>query len=220
MRARPESLLPGAALALVLLAACGGASQEAPPPAEMMPDPLADTEARELFDAGVRLEQGGDMIRAEQYFVAAVGRGYPEAEVVPHLVRVCIASSRLNSALSHAEPYLRAHPEDWSLRLVVANIRAGLGDYAQARIELERVIRDRPQEAMAHYTLGVLLRDDLDAPEEAWPHFERYLELAPEGHHAAEVRAALVERAGPTPLHAGSVGDTTTGPTPLHGGPP
>jgi len=137
--------------------------------------------------------RSGDLLRAEQYLSAARQRGRDEAVVVYWLVRVCVAASRYQSALGHATNYLRDHPSDWSLRLVVASIHEALGDVARAQSELERIVEAEPSMPLPHYRLAMLYRDRWTEQERARLHLEEYLRLTPEGSHAAEVRSALNE---------------------------
>jgi tetratricopeptide (TPR) repeat protein len=177
------------AIALALAAGCG----EAPPkaPATAAGDPLRTVAPEELYRRGIALGEAGDLIRAEQYLAAAIDRGYPAERALPPLLRVCLASSRLRAALSHAEPYLEQHPKAWSLRYLVGSIYLGIGNYEQARESLERVIADAPDQPDAYYLLGVVLRDGVGDRPEAARRFERYLELAPDGQHVGEARQAL-----------------------------
>jgi len=137
--------------------------------------------------------RSGDLLRAEQYLSAARQRGHDEAAVVYWLVRVCVAASRYQSALGHATNYLRDHPSDWSLRLVVATIHEALGDVARAQSELERIVGAEPSMPLPHYRLAMLYRDRWTDQERARLHLEEYLRLTPEGPHAAEVRSVLSE---------------------------
>jgi predicted Zn-dependent protease len=137
------------------------------------------------------LARAGDLVRAEQYLTASIERGYPEANVLPALIRVCLADSRMRSALSHAEPYLERHPTAWSLRYLVGSIYLGIGEIDRARAELERVIADAPDQPDAYYLLGVVLRDELGDRAGAARRFARYLELAPDGDRADEVQQSL-----------------------------
>jgi len=172
----------------IALVACG---PPAPAERQPLPDPLIGVEAQELYDRGIAAARNGDHVRAEQYLVAAVDRGYDEDEVMPLLLRSCVASNRLSAALRYAHPYLRDHPEDWSLRYLVATIHLGLGESDTAHRELLQVIEDAPEEPAAYYALGMLLREENGDSGEARPYLERYLALAPEGRHAAEVRSLL-----------------------------
>ncbi len=137
--------------------------------------------------------RAGDLLRAEQYLSAARQRGHDEASVVYWLVRVCVAASRYQSALSHATNYLRDHPADWALRLVVATIYEALGDVVRAQSELERIVGAEPLMPLPHYRLAMLYRDRHADQERARPHLREYLRLNPTGPHAAEVRSLLVQ---------------------------
>ena len=187
-----------------LLASACGAPQATS--RQAMPDPLAGVDGGQLFDRGLQLARVGDHLRAEQYFLASIDRGHPASEAMPHLLRACLAGGRLSAALHHAAPYLRDHPGEWSLRYLVATLHLGLGDSQAARSELEQVIRDAPSNPAAYYTLGMLLRDSRPDPGAGGDYLRRYLELAPAGDHAPEVRAALntapierIERVEPAP---------------------
>lgn len=177
--------------ALVLALGCAGARSERANRARNA-DPLDDVTGEELYRRGRLLGASGDLIRAEQYFAAAIQRGFSEDEAMPALMEVCLEASRLVAALGYAEPYLARHPDQWSLRMLVASIHMGLDHLERARLELERVLRDAPDEpAQAHYFLGVLFRDELSDAERAAEHFRRYLALAPEGEHREEAAAGL-----------------------------
>ena len=179
----------GAALFAFWLVACGGAAAESG--REPMPDPLDGVEAQRLYEHGVALAHRGDHLRAEQYIRAAIERGYDRGEALPMLIQVCVAASRLSAAVHHAEPYLEEHPDDWALRYVVASLHLGMGQIAQAKEHLERVIRDAPDEPDPWFALGTLHFEHLHDIDRARPYFERYLELAPEGNHADEARSAV-----------------------------
>jgi tetratricopeptide (TPR) repeat protein len=180
-----------------------GCARSAPRPAGPPPgDPLGGVRAAELYKRGLAMAGGGDFVRAEQYLLSAVARGYPEDRVLPHLIRICVASSRLRSALRHAEPYLERNPDAWSLRYLVASLYLGVGDADRARESLEQVIADAPDQPDAYYLLGLVLRDEVGDRPAAAGRFARYLDLAPDGEHAAEVRAAVRALEAPRRLAA------------------
>jgi tetratricopeptide (TPR) repeat protein len=179
-------------VSLLLLLVCAACGHAAAGPEETAPvDPVNDVAAEELFQRGVTLAQNGDLIRGEQYIGASILRGYPEERALPVLLKVCIAASRLRIAIGYAEPYLARHPNDWSLRLVVASLYLGLDDAVKARRQLEQVLSTKPDEAEPHYLMAIVLRDEVGDPEGAAEHFQRYMALAPDGPHAEEVAHAL-----------------------------
>jgi tetratricopeptide (TPR) repeat protein len=159
-----------------------------------MPDPIADVEGQELYDTGLRLARTGDLLRAEQYVKAAMERGYPEERALPSLLKICVAASRLNAALQYAEPHLRDHPANHRLRTLVASIHLGLGNVDDAETHLSEVIEAAPANAPAYYLMGMLRREEHGDTAGSEPYLRRYLELAPNGVHAAEVRNMLRPR--------------------------
>lgn len=159
---------------------------------QALPDPLVGVSAEELYRRAQSAARSGDHSRAEQYAKAAIDRGYDEREALPLLLGACVASNRLGVALHYVEPYLRDHPGDWALRYLKATLHLGLGDESQAREELEQVITDAPEGANAYYLLGSI---EIETRQEhGVALLERYLELAPRGRHAAEVRALLARQ--------------------------
>lgn len=152
-----------------------------------------------LLTRGIALLRAGDGLRAEQYLSLAVRAGAPEARAIVPLVRACVLSSRLQSALEHALPYLRRHPELWELRYLVAAIQLALGRSELALAELARVRAGAPRLAGAHYLAAVIARDQLGDALAASAGFAEYVRHAPHGEHAAEARAWLRERAAAEP---------------------
>jgi len=149
--------------------------------------------ADQLFSAGLYHARRGDLQRAEQYLNAAKQRGHDEASAVFWLVRVCIAGGRYHSALQHSAAYLRRHPGDWALRLVVASIHEALGDLTRARSDLEAIVDAHPSLALAHYRLGMLYHGQRSVTDLATHHLREYLRLSPEGAHGFEAAEALDE---------------------------
>ena len=189
---------------------CGAGSSSTRTPT---PDPLADADADQLYEHGLGMAQRGDLIRAEQYILAAIEKGFDRREALPSLLRVCVASERYAIALRHARPYLREHPEDWSLRYLVATLHIAVGSDDVARVELEKVIRDAPEQPVPYYTLGMLHREQHSDMDAARQYLERYVELAPEGDHADEVRDMLrppVQRVERLDDHVTNPGDGPT----------
>jgi tetratricopeptide (TPR) repeat protein len=177
-------------LSIALISGCGASAL---PSAENSNDKAETVDGAELFRQGEEAANRGDTVRAEQYLSMAIERGYSEKKVLPIMLRVCLSSSRLRAALNHAEPYLRAHPNDQDLRYLVATIHLGLGQLDEVRFELNHILRIDPNHPKAHYLLGVL--ESAINSEQATAHFRRYLEVAPTGEHAIEVKSRLTDLA-------------------------
>jgi tetratricopeptide (TPR) repeat protein len=60
------------------------------------------------------------------------------------------------------------------------------GDYRDAIHWYEASLDGTPQTAEAHYSMALIFDDQLDNPVAALDHFQRYIELAPAGSHAAD----------------------------------
>jgi tetratricopeptide (TPR) repeat protein len=176
--------------ALLGVLGCASTASSLPPPSEAASD---DDQAATLFQRGRDAARRGDSVRAEQYLSLALDRGYDVERALPLLLQVCLSSSRLRAALDHAEPYLRDHPDAETLRYLVATIHVGLGQTSEARVELEQLLRSNPDSIDAHYLLGVL--DSNDDVDSARTHFRTYLDVAPKGERAPEVRSRLAELA-------------------------
>ena len=168
-------------------------------------------DAAQLFELGRQAAQAGDSIRSEQYFSLAIEAGFDQRKVLPLLLKVCLQGSRLRSALDHAEPYLLQHPEDHTLRYLLATIHLSLGQVETARLNLKELLRADASNAGAHYLLGVLEMES--SPAEAIDHFQTYLSLAPRGNRVAEVKSRLLEmqvRLGPFATSSGQDSSSVT----------
>lgn len=185
-----------AVTALALLAGCASASGRHPPASPS--EPPAELSAERLYERGLEAGRTGDSTRAEQYLAAALERGYPAEQAFPELLGTCIAADRFDVALHYARARLLHRPQAWALRYLVASLHLATGQDAPALVEIERLIAERPERGEPHYLHGVVARDHLRDPRRAQRAFQRYLQLAPRGPHAAEARAFL-RRGGALP---------------------
>jgi len=149
--------------------------------------------ADKLLLRGKAFANVGDLTRAEQYLALAVESGANHAEALPLLLRVCVEAKRYRVAIDYAEPELRKHPQNIQLRFLVASLYLITGDAMTARMHLEKVVAGNPNAPDPHFALATLLRDESGERFRAEKHFKEYLRLAPEGGHADEARASLLQ---------------------------
>jgi tetratricopeptide (TPR) repeat protein len=135
----------------------------------------------------------GDTTRAREYFDAALEAGGDDRELVPLLLSVCVRDGRYRLAVDYAQQYVRKHPRDARMRLVLGTLHAGLGETVAAEAELARVVDTNPDSSDARYALAVLLRDQRGDLLGADQHFRAYLELAPDGEHSEEAKSSLLQ---------------------------
>jgi tetratricopeptide (TPR) repeat protein len=176
-------------MALWLLA-CGGAQSTAPS-GERPPDPLSTVTPQELFQRGLAAASWNDFVRAEEYISAAIQRGWESPDAMPALISVCLQSGRYAAALNYAEPYLASHPDNWSLRMLVASVQLALNQTGEAERQLDRVLAVRAEEPFALYLMALIQRDRRGDMRAAISFFERYLAADPQGRHSNEARAAV-----------------------------
>ncbi len=166
-----------------------------------------------LFTRGKEFHAIGDLTRAEQYYAAAMQQGYPEGQVLPLLLRVCIEANRYRVAIDYAEPVLKKHPRDHRLRLVLASLYTAIGQPENARKHYELAVTDAPEDATGHFALACLLRDEFNDRVTADKHFREYLRLDPAGPHVEEAKGSLLKEV--TTPSAPAPSTSSTGPTPL-----
>lgn len=179
-------------LIIGLLAAGSGCAPSVTPSAVARSPVPANDSAEGLVRQGHDAERRGDSVRAEQYWSLALKAGASPQDVLPALLRVCVAGSRLRAATNYAEPYLRNHPEAKELRYLVATLHVSLGQERAARLHLEKLLKEDATFSDAHYLLGILDQASEDQ-ESALLHFRQYLALARHGEHAPEVRSRIAE---------------------------
>lgn len=184
------SLFP---ILLLILSHCGSTlkpTQRSRDTKEVRPE----LSSQQLFARGVALANSGQLIRAEQYLYLAMQSGYSEDRTLPLILKICLSTSRLRTALNYAQPYLIRHPESWMLRYLVASVYLALEQPLEARNHLTRVLGDNPDLAPAYYLLAVISRDALRDDASTRQHFAAYLKRDPTGTHASEAKAWLRER--------------------------
>lgn len=174
---------------LFMLLACGPQPEQSTTPKGRVPE-----NAAEMFQLGELYAERGNYLRAEQYMAAGIQGGYDDPQAIHQLLEVCLEGSFLRSGIEHARSHLNRHADDMEVRLSLAALYYGVGDLDPAREELELVLERSPDNANAHYLAGIVAAS---SGQSSWPraraHWEKYLELAPDGPRAIEVELKLRE---------------------------
>jgi tetratricopeptide (TPR) repeat protein len=211
-------------VAVGLAAGCAASSPEVRPIKDA--SPLEQRFAAHPDDAKVNLElgdraaDGGDWLRAEQYFARAEALGTPPAQVVPRILRALVLGRRYDEALERCHRRLAVAPGDRGTRLVEAALLTALDRPRDAERELTALVRTRPEDPNPYLALGKLYRDSYHDAGRARPLFEKYLALAPRGQEAEAVRYELefaepsLPSAPTTPTPTAPAPTTTTSLTP------
>jgi tetratricopeptide (TPR) repeat protein len=153
-----------------------------------------DLSGEQLVQVAQAAEQMGDTLRAQQYLGAALRAGAEESRVLPKLLLLYVSDGQYRVAIEHCEHYLRRHPNDQKVRLLLSTLHTAVGDHEGAITQYERVLSAAPGDAYAHFALASVLHEQGGSSLRADEHFRTYLELAPDGEHAAEARGLLLKR--------------------------
>jgi tetratricopeptide (TPR) repeat protein len=151
----------------------------------------------QLLELATVLQQRGDTQRAEQYYLAALDRGADERRVLPHLLSTYIRDRQYRLAAQRAEDHLRKHPNDLTVRVLLAALYQAIADYNRAVAEYTAVVRADDARADAHFALATILSEHGHDRAAADEHFRRYLALAPNGVYAERAQASLMTELEP-----------------------
>jgi predicted Zn-dependent protease len=151
------------------------------------------------LELGDRAADGGDWLRAEQYYQRAEALGSPEAALTPRLLKVLVLARRYDEALERCKKRLSKTPTDRATRLVEAAIFEALERPREAERELNVLVRTRPDDPNPYLALAKLYRDSYNDAMRAREMFGKYLALAPKGEEADAIRYQMEEAAPPPP---------------------
>lgn len=181
-----------------------------PPPA----DPIAAAPAAQLRGQGLAYARRGDFVRAQQYLAAAKLKGYESRIIVPELVKVCVAGSRLRAALLYGEPYLQRHPEDAGMSYVVGTIHLALGDIHRATVHLNGALRAEDLMIDAAFSLALVASKEGRVKEQA-RFLRQYLSVKPAGRYSTQAKVMLAKLSVLDHQESGRVGEIVTVPNAL-----
>jgi predicted Zn-dependent protease len=164
------------------------------------------------LELGDRAADGGDWLRAEQYYQRAEALGSPEAALTPRLLKVLVLARRYDEALERCKKRLSKTPTDRATRLVEAAIFEALERPREAERELDVLVRTRPGDPNPYLALAKLYRDSYNDATRARAMFGKYLTLAPKGEEADAIRYQM-EEAEPLPPEPPPAVPSTPAPT-------
>lgn len=194
-----------------LLAASGCAT--VPKPA---PDPLTAARERLLQSPGdaktlIELSElyflSRDYLRARQYLSLAeqvTARGLPPGDSAVHGVDVekmfqlglliAVRSEQYSIAIQRCQQRLERRPADARVRSLLAGLLESIGDELAAEKQLRLLLLLHPDEAVYLVDLARFYERSSRADKKQQAHrlYHRYLDAAPQGALAPQVRAALL----------------------------
>lgn len=163
------------------------AAQPAPRPVPAAP-PRNPQAAAVSYSNGVRLQTAGDLDRALQEYSHALQDDPTMATAHYNIGLVYKAKNDWTNARAAFLHALEINPAMTDARYMLALAYRDMGDEAKAATELETVIHQQPKHAEAHLALGLLYRKNPAKLESARRELARYVELAPSGTSAKDVR--------------------------------
>jgi tetratricopeptide (TPR) repeat protein len=142
----------------------------------------------EVWLAAGRLAwQRGDGTEAERSYRTALERLPTFAEAAHALAELLGAQERHGDALDVLVASLDRDPYDFESLVLLSQVLLDLDRSADAAAACERVVRFQPENAAAHYHLGIALARERRY-REAVQHWERCITLEPSGPYAAKAR--------------------------------
>jgi len=130
------------------------------------------------------------VVQMVQAYKAALAKNPKDLEANIGLANLEFDSAQWEKAIDYYTRALAIDPRNADVRVDRAIAYHSSGQNDLAKKELLRVTREKPDHKNAWLNLGVVMREtgDLTGAAGAW---ERYLELDPNGEHAADIRQEL-----------------------------
>ncbi len=151
---------------------------------------LRPTTVDEMLDAASELEDGGELTQAADMYRAAMASGGPTAEACFALAELLYRLGDVTAARERYFMTIELDEEYVEARANLGCVLAELGQRELAVAAFEGALVFHDEYADVHYHLARTL-DDLGRGNEAQPHWEAFLRLAPESPWAAEARVRL-----------------------------
>jgi tetratricopeptide (TPR) repeat protein len=195
----------GLLLPVVLLSTLRAGAAEVPslPPglvrqAALAPPPREET-IEQLWKRGKSAFESGDLTEALRLFNAALAKDESRARSWNYVGGFHFAMGNLPQARQFFQRALELDPSDVRACNNLGTVLERLGEYAQAESAYQRAALIDPAYPLTHRNLGLLYARRLGNPEAARSAWLRYLELAPPGANAEEIRKELDALPGASP---------------------
>ena len=187
--ASPKKNLPRPALAAVVWLLC--ALLLPARPTFCVEPPAAAGSIEDLWSRGESAFKAGDLDNALLLFGAALAEDQSRARSWNYVGGVHFAQGDLSRALQEFRTALDLDPNDVRACNNLGTTLERLGDYAGAGEAYGRAVLVDPAYPVTQRNIGILQSRRLGNPEAARRAWERYLELAPAGAYAEDVRREL-----------------------------
>jgi tetratricopeptide (TPR) repeat protein len=139
-------------------------------------------------------DEAGDLAIAAELYRAALAAGGPQPVLCFHLAEVLYRAGDLAAARERYFMALELDEDYVEARANLGCVLVELGDKQLAAAAFEGALLSHEAYPDVHYHLARLY-DDLERRDDALPHWERYLALAPDSPWADEARDRLSGRA-------------------------
>ena len=169
------------------------------PAAAATAQPPVEGFIEQLWSRGDSAFKAGDLEEALRLFDAALSGDTSRARSWNYLGGVHFAMGDLMRALQHFRRAFELDPRDVRACNNLGTVLERLGEYRQAEETYQSAVLIDPAYPLTQRNLGLLYSRRLGNPEAARRAWLRYLELAPTGPYAAEVRRELDALPGASP---------------------
>jgi len=188
-------------LFLLLLQACAGKPKVQPlalpePKPEQLQAPILSPDQLARYQMAIDKLSQNKLNEAEQLLAALLLEVPRLAGASVNLGLIAQQREDQSSAETYFEQALEANPYQTQALIATAQIYQDNGEFRLAEANLKRALEKKPDNALAHYNLGVLYELYLREYGLAVQHYGRYVELAKGGEDIETVKRwmKLLER--------------------------
>lgn len=153
--------------------------------------PPVSASIEDFWVRGENAYKAGDLETALRLFDAALAIDDKRARSWNYVGGVHFAQGDLSRALTEFRTAVKLDPSDVRALNNLGTVLERFGDAAGAEAAYGKALLVDPSYPVTHRNIGILQLRRLGDPDAARRAWQRYLELAPTGPHADEVRRAL-----------------------------